>query len=136
MIIVIRIAGQIGVDKFKKGSLDSLKLKKKYTAILINEKDLPQLNTIKELVTYGEIDDSTLKELVTKRGKKGNKPLSDIDKILEGLKKGKRPRELGVNPNFSLHPPRGGFKKSTKVPYPQGILGKNKEINKLVKRML
>jgi len=35
-----------------------------------------------------------------------------------------------------LQPPRGGFKKSTKSLYPRGVLGENKGINDLVRRML
>jgi len=135
MIIVVRIAGQIGIEKSRKSALESLLLKKKYTAVLLDEKDLPRLNTVRELVAFGEIDDTTLKELLVERGKKDKKPIKDADAIIKGLKSGKKLKELGVTPYFRLHPPRGGFKKSAKLPYPEGLLGKNKDILKLVKRM-
>ena len=130
------MAGRIGVERGRESTLESLMLKKKYAAILISEKDLPVLNKIKELVIFGELDDETLKELLTKRCKKGKALVSNVDEIIKELKSGKRLREVGVNPTLHLHPPRGGFKVSTKLPYPQGVLGKNKDIVKLVKRMI
>ena len=69
-----------------------------------------------DYVVYGEIDDKLIKEIETKRGKK------DADGKLK--------------PYFRLHPPIKGFRKSTKTSYPRGILGKNKEIAKLIVRML
>ena len=35
-----------------------------------------------------------------------------------------------------LQPPRGGFKKPTKAHYPKGVLGENKEIIKLIEKMI
>ena len=43
---------------------------------------------------------------------------------------------LGKDNVYHLHPPIGGFKKSSKVAAPKGILGKNEDITKLVGRML
>ena len=136
MIIAIRISGQVGIKRPQKEGLDSLMLRKKYTGVLLSEKEVVKLNKVKELITFGEIEEDTLKDLLAKRGRKDKKAISDVDKIVDGLKKGKKLKELGVTPYLRLHPPRGGFKKSTKLPYPKGILGKNKDINKLVKRML
>ncbi len=136
MIIVLRIAGQIKIRETQRANFESLMLKKKYHAILLNEKDLPRLNTIRELVSFGEIDDATLKDLLVKRGKKGKEAVKDAEVIIKGLKEGKTLRELGVKPYFALHPPRGGLKKSSKLPCPQGLLGKNKDILKLIKRMI
>ena len=56
----------------------------------------------------------------------------DVDKILEGIKKG----DWKIKKFFRLHPPIKGFKKSTKKPVPQGVLGKNKDIAKLLEKML
>jgi large subunit ribosomal protein L30 len=42
-----------------------------------------------------------------------------------------------LKPWFALAPPRHGFKRSTKKLYGQkGVLGKNKELNVIVKRMI
>lgn len=43
----------------------------------------------------------------------------------------------GIKPWFALNPPKGGFKKKSKRSYSQnGILGDNKELISLVKRMM
>lgn len=113
MIAVIRIAGQCKLENKVINTFERLKLGKKYSCILIDEKDkirMGMVNSIKNFVTFGEINENLIKELKEKRDK------------------GK-----GV---FFLHPPRGGLKKSSKLAYPKGILGKNNEIDKLLERML
>ncbi|MFA5485160.1 MAG: hypothetical protein WC260_02870 [Candidatus Pacearchaeota archaeon] len=113
MIAVIRIAGQCKLGNKVINTFERLKLGKKYSCILIDEKDkirMGMVNSIKNFVTFGEISENLIKELKEKRDK------------------GK-----GV---FFLHPPRGGLKKSSKLAYPKGILGKNNEIDKLLERML
>ncbi len=43
----------------------------------------------------------------------------------------------GIKPWFALNPPKGGFRKKSKRSYSQnGILGDNKELISLVKRMM
>jgi len=110
MIVVIRISGQVDVDEKRKSILNAFGLKKKYSCILIkDESQLPVLLKIKDLVAYGELD----------------------EKLLENLKK----RSKGKY--FALHPPIGGLRKSSKLPWPQGLLGnERKEINKLLERMI
>ena len=65
-------------------------------------------NTVK--LEYYSVDDTFVKELNSKREAK------------EGV--------------YFLHPPRGGFKKSSRLPTPKGILGKHEDIVKLAGRML
>ncbi|MGC9309895.1 MAG: uL30 family ribosomal protein [Candidatus Nanoarchaeia archaeon] len=106
MIIVLRISGRVGQAKAIEETLNRLGLKRKFSFILVDEKDSIKMGMIKKVrehVSYGEVDEKLAEKL---KGKKG------------------------------LHPPRGGFKKSTKLEYPKGILGKNKDINKLIERML
>lgn len=113
MIAVIRIAGQCKLENRVINTFERLKLGKKYSCILVDKKDkirMGMINSIKEYLTFGEINDDLIKELKEKR---------DTGK--------------GV---FFLHPPRGGLKKSSKLAYPKGILGQNKEIDKLLVRML
>jgi len=114
MIAVIRIAGQVKQKKKSVETLSRLKLQKKFTCILVDPKDdvrMGMVASVNDEVIYGEIPKELEKELKEKRGKKG--------KIV-----------------FFLHPPRGGFKKSSKVRYPAGLLGKNPNIAKLLERML
>jgi ribosomal protein L30/L7E len=107
MIIAIRITGQINLSENTKNLLNALNLKKKFSAALIKEGN-PILPKVKDLIAYGEFDET----------------------LLEKLKK----RSKGKY--FALHPPIGGLKKSSKLAWPRGILGNNKDINKLLGRMI
>ncbi len=114
MICVIRIAGRVGVKEDIKNTLDRLKLCKKYSCVLVDEEDVIRMgmvNKIQNCIAYGEISDDMIKKLKEVRGQKGDK-------------------------FFRLHPPRGGFKKSTKLMVPKGILGKHENIDKMLGRML
>lgn len=120
MICIIRIAGETGLDDKIKETLNRLRLKRKYSCVVIenpNEVQLGMIKKISDFVAYGDINESAYKELLEKRGKK-------VDGKLK--------------PFFRLHPPRKGidskkhFGESSK-----GVLGNNKEhINKLIERML
>ena len=138
MIIAIRIIGNIGMTKLKRDSLDRLMLRNKYNAVLLPEGEMPKIFNVKDEVMFGKIDEKTLKELLAKRGRKGNKPLSAVnDSMVKALLEEKTSlRKEGLKPYFRLHPPIGGWKRSTKLPYPVGILGKNEKINEWVMRML
>jgi len=116
MIAVIRIRGQIGIKQDVKETLFRLRLRRKYVCVVIEptKENLGMIKKIRNFASYGEISEETYEKLVEKRGKKD--------------KDGK------LKPFFRLHPPRGGAE--TKLHYPKGILGENKEIDKLVERML
>jgi len=138
MIILIRIHGQVKVKREIESTLNSLKIMKKYSCVVLNEtaEIWGMIKKVRQLISYGKINEDTLKMLVEKRARKmGNKPIKkdEIDKVVEEIKQGKI---KSVKPFFTLHPPIGGFKKSTKLMFPKGILGENKEIEKLVRRML
>jgi len=112
-ILVIRIAGQVKNKAKDNETLKRLKLNKKFTARIINSDDAVIMGMVKAVahkVVYGEVDEAFVKELENKR--------------------------LAKEEIYFLHPPRGGFKKSSKVAAPKGILGENKEIVKLAERML
>jgi len=138
MIIVIRISGLIGISKGAGETLHRLRLRKKYSAILIesskgNDK---MLTKIRNYVAYGIVDKATLKSLIEKRGKSLTKEKIDADKVIEQLGK-KSLVSLGLKPFFSLHPPRGGIESKKHFGVGKGVLGDNKEkINDLVRRML
>ena len=143
-LIVIRIAGLTGIDENIKYNLDSLRLRKKYCAILIDDNPdmIGMIKKVTNVVAYGEIDKDTLKHLILKRGRVLGDKLIDEKKVTESfindmIDGKKRMRDIGAKEFFRLHPPKGGFKKSTKCLYPKGVLGnQGKDINKLVMRML
>ena len=113
MIFVVRIAGQVKNKKKDNETLKRLKMNRKFTAIMVDENDSVKMGMVKavhRLVSYGKVDEAFVKELNSKRQAK------------EGV--------------YFLHPPRGGFKKSSRLPTPKGILGEHEDIVKLVGRML
>ena len=115
MIAIIRIKGQVGLERSIVETFNRLKLRKKYTCIVIENPSKEQLGMVKKLknfVAYGEINDETYKELVEKRGGK-------------------------IKNFFRLHPPRKGIDSKKHFGVGKGVLGDNQDkINDLVRRML
>jgi len=117
MIALIRIKGQVGLKSSVKETLSRLRLRRKYSCVILEKSNASQIGMVKSMrnfIAYGDISKETYKELVEARGKKD--------------KEGK------LKPFFRLHPARGGMK--TKLHYPLGVLGENKEMDKLIRRML
>jgi len=117
-IAVIRISGMVKVPKEIENALYRLKLRRKYSCVIIdtNNKSLAGLlKQVRFYVAYGKISNETQDKLIKMRGKK------DKDGKLKTF--------------FRLHPPRKGI--NSKLQYPKGVLGDNKkDINRLIKRML
>lgn len=138
MIAIIRIHGQAEIDFGVNETLKRLHIYRKYGCTLVDEKNKitqGMLHKVESYVAFGNIEDKTIKELVTKRGETLNGkriPEKDIDKVISEIKKG----EWKIKKFFRLSPPIGGFRKSTKLQTPKGILGKHEDINKLIMRML
>ncbi len=139
MIIAIRISGQVNLNEEVKETLYRLRLRKKYTAVLLKPTDL-NLKLLKRLrshIAYGDINKETLKELVEKRAIpiESSKKIAP-DKIIEQLEK--TAKSPDIKPFFRLHPPRGGIDSKKHFPVTKkAVLGDNKDkINDLVRRML
>ncbi len=134
MIAIIRITGKVDVPQTIKETLLRLKLKKKYSCIVVkeNKEILGMLRKIRSYVAYGKIDNKTFKELLEKRGKVKKEKAEEVIKNFKD--KDKKLSELGIKDVFNLHPPRGGI--NTKKHFPRGVLGENKKIDELIKRML
>ena len=117
-IVIIRIKGKIGLKRPIVETFNRLKLRKKYTCVIIEDTpiNLGMIKKVKDFIAYGEINNETYQELVKKRGKKDE--------------------EGKLKPFFRLHPPRKGIK--SKLHFEEGgVLGNNKEkINDLIRRML
>jgi len=139
MICIIRIRGRVGLKKEINETLDRLRLKKKYTCVVLKGKkeEIGMIKKVRDFVAFGEINDNTFEKLIEKRGQLiDKKKKKDNSKdIIENLKKEKTYKELNLKPFFRLHPPRKGIK--SKLHFPKGVLGDNKEkINDLLERML
>ena len=150
--LVVRICGQADVPYWATTTMSLLKLEKRYRATIIPEKDntLGMLRKIQHYVSWQEIDVETTKELLDKKARKsGYKKVTDEDIVAIGfqskdelasaLTEGKATlsKLKPLKPWFALDPPRQGFKRSTKRLYGQkGVLGYNKELSVIVKRMM
>ncbi|MCK4649992.1 uL30 family ribosomal protein [Candidatus Pacearchaeota archaeon] len=113
MIFVVRIAGQVKNKEKDNETLRRLKMEKKFAAVLVEEDDAVRMGMVRSvahMVAYGKVGDDFVKELNKKR--------------------------VAKNGVYFLHPPRGGFKKSSRLPTPKGILGEHEDIVKLAGRML
>ena len=94
------------------------------------------INLAKELIDkkarkggYKEVTPEDIKELGYDSSADLAKDLSEGKTMLSKLKP--------LKPWFALAPPRHGFKRSTKKLYGQkGVLGKNKELGTIVRRMI
>ena len=131
-IAIIRIRGQVKLKNEIAETLHRLRVRKKLVCVVIDEKDIIRmgmLKKVKQYVVYGKIDDALFKELIEKRGEL--KPEVKKEEV-----KPKKTKD-NIKGFFRLHPPVGGFKKSTKLAVTQGgILGEHKDIGKLLRRML
>jgi len=66
MIAVIRIKGQVALRKTVKETLDRLRLRRKYSCIVIenpNEAQLGMINSVRDFVAFGEINEETYNKL-------------------------------------------------------------------------
>jgi large subunit ribosomal protein L30 len=151
MFSVIRIRGNAAMRLKLKSTLEMMRLDAPNNCALVPENDSykGQLQTAKDAVTWGEIEEKTLVELLKKRLRlKGNKrtdekilkemKIDSFEKFAKGLLEGKMKLKdfSDLQQNFRLTPPSKGFK-SVKNTYPKGDLGyRGKEINKLLERMM
>jgi len=149
--LVVRIKGQADCPYWATHTMTLLKLDKKYRATILPAKDntLGMLRKVQHYVSWIELDATLAQELVEKKARKGGyQKITDEDLKELGFANA---AELGaaladgktslsklkpLKPWFALAPPVHGFKKSTKKLYGQkGILGSNKELDTIVRRM-
>jgi len=151
---VIRLRGRVSKRYDVKETLKLLRLHRKNHLVLLPNTPsyIGMLKKVKDVVTWGEVNEETLTLLFEKRGRLiGNKKITkkylketfkanDFKSFIKKLISGKvKLQELGqIKPVFRLHPPKGGFKRSVKKPYNDGgELGyRGLEINDLIKRMV
>src|SRR3990167_3773893 len=140
MICIIRIKGEIGLNRDVVETLSRLRIRKKYSCVVIkpDAEKLGMIKRVKDAVAYGDISEETFEKLIEKRGKAIDKKKKiDAKKIVSHLKEGKTYEENNLKPFFRLHPPRGGIDSKIHYGKKKGVLGRSEEgINKLVERML
>ncbi len=150
--LVVRIKGQADCPYWATHTMMLLQLDKKYRATILPAKDntIGMLRKVQHYVSWIEIDASLATELIDKKARKGGYQKVSADDLKElGFASAE---ELGaalaqgtatlsklkpLKPWFALAPPIHGFKRSTKKLYGQkGILGSNKELDTIVRRMI
>ncbi|MFH1404368.1 MAG: 50S ribosomal protein L30 [Candidatus Altiarchaeota archaeon] len=154
VVAVLRVRGSVHLRKSIGDTLNLMNLNKINHCVITNAGVIkPMLTIVNDYVTWGEVTEKTLADLIRKRGRViGDKPVddeyvkknSDYDSIaslskaiLEGSAKLRDVK--GLKPVFRLTPPlkgfeRGGIKKNVKI---GGALGyRGEEMNKLIERMI
>ncbi len=150
--LVVRIKGQADCPYWATHTMTLLKLDKKYRATILPAKEntLGMLRKVQHYVSWIELDSSLAKELIDKKARKSGyqkitpedlKELgfSSTDELATALADGRATlsKLKPLKPWFALAPPAHGFKRSTKKLYGQkGILGQNKELDTIVRRMI
>ncbi len=156
IILAVRIRGTATDNPDIRKTMETLKMESTFRARLLESSPstLGMLRTAKNLVAWGQVSPEVLENLLRKRGEReGNKDLNDefakvffkkenIADLAKSVVAGEiGVKELwlaGVKPGFRLHPPKGGFKRSTRrAATDGGELGyRGEDINRLVRRMI
>ena len=141
-LLAIRLMGEFGTPWTLGTALTSLHLRRKFNAILVENKpeSIGMLRKVKDYVTWGDVGTNEVAILFRERGElSGGAPMTDetvkkrfgeasVQDLASALIKGRiNLRTLwqaGLNPVFRLHPPSGGFQGTIKRPYnSRGELG-------------
>ena len=151
--LVVRMRGTVNVPFWALTTLKNLYLNKRFSATLVPETSdyMGMLRKVSQWVAWSKADTEIVKTLIEKRGKKKTPKLDSkkesqskdeytgIDELVNIIvnDKMKFSDQNSVKPWFSLNPPRGGFKRKSKKQFSDGgILGNNKELLEIVKRMV
>ena len=150
--LVVRIKGQADCPYWATHTMMLLKLDKKYRATILPAKEntLGMLRKVQHYVSWVELDASLAKELIDKKARKGGyqkitpEDLKELgfassDELATALSEGKATlsKLKPLKPWFALAPPKLGFKRSTKkLAGQKGVLGQNKELDAIVRRMI
>lgn len=139
-LALVLVRGLVGVTKAVKDTLLMLRLTRKNNCVVVdnNAVYLGMIHKVKDYITWGEINEDTFKELLSKRGQEY------VGRESDRKNKYKTYKTLNVNNKkyklyFRLNPPRKGFgRKGIKVAFKVGGgLGyRGEKINDLIKRML
>ena len=146
------IRSPIGVRREVEDTLKMLRLKAVNNCAIVPESPEVKgmIEKVKDVVTYGEVEENIVVEILKKRlrlkngehiDEKNLKQFTDFDKFENFAKEISEGRVKlkdfeNVQPIFRLTPPSKGFN-SVKEAYPKGDVGyRGKEINELLRRMI
>jgi len=141
LLAAIRVRGTVNINRDIKETLDMLNLRSVNNCVLVpkTESFSGMLKKTESFLTWGEIDQKMLEELVWKRGRlQGEKRLEkDAAKnVAAKIIKGGTLKGTEIKHMFRLTPPSRGHR-TVKRLYPKGACGyRGKDINQLIKRMV
>jgi len=140
MIVLIRIKGEVGLNRDVEETLNRLRLKKKYSCVVIHnpkKEELGMIHKVKDFIAFGKINSAELEKLIEKRGQSANGKKINAMETAKGFESGKKLQELNLKPFFRLHPPIGGIDSKKNFGVAGGVLGNHGDkINELLERML
>lgn len=152
MIIALRVRGRTGINQDIADTLDMLRLTRINHAVLMPDTPSYQgmLQKSKDYITWGEIDQETLTQLIEKRGRFPGRERFTSEALAELgdyksaeelseaiLKEETTLEDVGLKPVFRLHPPRKGYDHIRKSFNEGGTLGyRGEEISELIKKMV
>jgi large subunit ribosomal protein L30 len=142
----IRMKGKFSLSPSAKTTLESLNLTRLYACTLVPGTDsyLGMLQSAKDSIAYGEVDEKAISILLSRRGLlRDGKKLSaakkpeEIAKLAKEIAGSQKPlSQHSLLPMFFLSPPKGGFGASRKMAAGNGgLLGKNSGIGNLIEIM-
>ncbi len=139
-IAVILVRGLVNVKETVKDTLKMLRLTRKNHCVILDNTpiNMGMIKKAKDYITWGEIDDQTQAELISKRSQAYEGPETCSKGKIKYNKffvhEGKKYKKY-----FRLNPPRKGFgRKGIKIPFKVGggIGYRGEKINELIKNML
>ena len=139
-LAAVRVRGSIGVNQKVEDTMTMLRLYRKNYCIVVPDNPVytGMLKNAKDYLTWGEIDDDTFNELVSKRGEEFKGKETDAKgkiKYNDFMEKKKKK----IKKYFRLNPPRKGFgRKGIKHTFKEGgALGyRGEDMNNLIRRMI
>ncbi len=142
VLAVIRIRGIRNLNPRLKEIFKHLRLNKPNHCIVVKPTAplMGMIERVKDYVTFGGISEEVLLKLLMRRGRISGKNLKEfkkddeVKKIVKEIFAGKKISEF-VDPVFTLHPPRKGYK-NIKLHFPKGSLRCGESMDDLLKRML
>lgn len=137
-LIAVRLDGTPNVKPPEELTLDALRMRTRFSAVLLRDNPSVRgmLQRVKDHITWAEAKKEDVQLLLSSRAEtsdglgitdkfvKERIKLRGIADLISAIYAGKvtlrRLREMGVKPIFRLHPPRGGFARSSKRPAADG----------------
>ena len=150
---VIRVRGRINIRKVISDTLKMLRLNRVNHCVIISEfaENKGMLKKAKDYITWGEIDEKSLIDLLSSRGRltgdvsisdkyiKSNSKFKSIKHFSSEISKGnaKLSDLKSIKPVLRLHPPRKGYEGIKRAYTMGGALGyRGEKINDLIRRMI